>query len=131
MSEGECLFPLTHLNAYSTKNLLFLSCRSGSEADAEATPANRVKTYSEMHPPGNPPRHLSPSTLMRVVLFQPFWSTTIDGMHPNGAETTGAETLDSEMRLNRQSIPSRLVQWQVSGAQLASVNCYRRDAFDP
>ena len=36
--------PQTHVNAYATKNLLFLSRCSGSETDVEAIPAGRAYT---------------------------------------------------------------------------------------
>ena len=47
-----------HRNKFSTNNLLFLSCRNRSKANAEATPASRTNASSEMHPFGDPPRIL-------------------------------------------------------------------------
>ena len=56
-------------HTYSNKNLPFLSRRSGSETDAEAIPASRADTYSEMHPLGNPPRdHLHTTNACRSFI---------------------------------------------------------------
>ena len=69
-----------HLHEYSPNNLQLLTHRNWSEADAEATPASQANTCSEMHPLGDSSRQPRPTTLMRVVLMQPFQST-INGIH--------------------------------------------------
>ena len=114
-----------HLTAYSTKNLLFLSCRSGSETYAEAIQQvgqTRVRRCirSVIHQ-ASPV--LSPYC---VSFFYSHLSRLLAGMQTNGAETPGSQTLGLENSMIGNARCENVAKPNATAFKLNALFCHQR-----